>query len=672
MENNPLYAFCVAICAVLLLFFIIIGNLWTIESRHYSMSNPHEGYLADENGNFEFTQTEFYTTQNPVPPDSKNIIDWKIVSTYGTRQINTQTWDYNYDTETYQIIGYKEIRTPKDKYVDSENRTHPVYILNQDVNNPADLFIYVDNSILPRSAFSLADVTTRLSEDLETDNTTIRVDSAEYFLVQNEEEDELTFTIGNERIDCETKTNNEFRNCKRGIDSTAPSTHSEESLVIQPGQRNLTLNNVVYSGEIVEVRYPIEYYYESVINPGIPDTINDVDLSDYNTTYGEYNIFSGEEASMAKTAADIHFLINLAQLMFTIAMFMLLCLYFKIKIQFINPEFFKTGALLFCVLSILLAVATGIIFFNNWPGAYEEDTKLFGENDLKESIWGSGRYEETRIHSKYTFDRCTQERTVTDSSYYYLNGGQPNTDTNCNVETVIFYEDVYIEYEWKLTWNWFLITFLIPLLGLGCLFLTYDLDVDGYYSSTSSIDSIDEFMTIPDHDDGYHVSFAEALGYGFSVLANWISYIVAIAAINIVFFLIITWVLLRGTYSSFVIAAVLGFVGFLLNAALLMAVLYKYQSDVNMKTSESIVNEGLRAGALSPKQVPNYQQTIPNATLASVLENTESKTQKTKKRKGKKGTKTNPETPQTQEEFDAVPVGIYYVNPSDDTIYKKE
>ena len=75
MENNPIYAFGVAILAVLLLFFIIIGNLWTIESRHYSMSNPHEGYLADENGNFEFTQTEFYTTQNPVPPDSKNKID---------------------------------------------------------------------------------------------------------------------------------------------------------------------------------------------------------------------------------------------------------------------------------------------------------------------------------------------------------------------------------------------------------------------------------------------------------------------------------------------------------------------------------------------------------------------------------------------------------------------
>ena len=81
-------------------------------------------------------------------------------------------------------------------------------------------------------------------------------------------------------------------------------------------------------------------------------------------------------------------------------------------------------------------------------------------------------------------------------------------------------------------------------------------------------------MTIPDHDDGYHVSFAEALGYGFSVLANWISYIVAIAAINIAFFLIITWVLVRGTYASYVIAAVLGFVGFLLNTALLMAVLY--------------------------------------------------------------------------------------------------
>ena len=180
-------------------------------------------------------------------------------------------------------------------------------------------------------------------------------------------------------------------------------------------------------------------------------------------------------------------------------------------------------------------------------------------------------------------------------------------------------------------------------------------------------------MTIPDHDDGYHVNFAEALGYGFSVLANWISYIVAIAVINAIFFVIITWVLLRGTFSSFVIAGILGFVGFLLNAALLMAVLYKYQSDINMKVSESLVNEGLKDFRLPTERRTNRQQPIPELAIASIVEEAEKKKPKTpKKKKGKKGTKTNPVTPETQEEFEAVPSGKYYINPSDKEIYKKD
>ena len=149
----------------------------------------------------------------------------------------------------------------------------------------------------------------------------------------------------------------------------------------------------------------------------------------------------------------------------------------------------------------------------------------------------------------------------------------------------------YIEYKWRLTVNWFLVTIIIPLIGLLCLYLTSDLDAAEYYSSASNIDALDEFMVIPDHNDGYHVNFAEALGYGFSVLANWISYIVAIAIINLTFFIIIGWVMLQGTMSSVVITGVLGFIGFLLNTALFMAVLYKYQSDVGMKTSEAIVIE---------------------------------------------------------------------------------
>jgi len=206
------------------------------------------------------------------------------------------------------------------------------------------------------------------------------------------------------------------------------------------------------------------------------------------------------------------------------------------------------------------------------------------------------------------------------SNYYYLNDGEPNTSTDCTSEDVNSNQQKYVDYEWKLTWNWFLITLLIPILGIICLLLIFSLDVDGYYSSTSTIDTLDEFMTIPDHDDGYHVNFAEALGYGFSVLANWISYIVAIAVINAVFFVIITWVLLRGTFSSFVIAGILGFVGFLLNAALLMAVLYKYQSDINMKVSESLVNEGLKDFRPQTERRTTRQQPIPELAIASIVE----------------------------------------------------
>jgi hypothetical protein len=677
VDNNPIYASAVAILAVFLLFFIIIGNLWTIQGEYYSMSNPYDGYLADDgifHGDYEFSQAEFYATPLDVPPISEGKIDGKIIDTYGTIQINTQTWDYNYATSPYNIIGYEEIRTPVDKYVDSENQTNPVYILNQDVYDTSDILVYVDNQLIPTSAYTLSDVTTKLSEHLYFENTTIRVQSTEYFLVQNEQSNETTFKIGNEKVDCEYKNETEFRNCKRGIDSTAPSAHTENTIVTQSGQRRLSLDIVVYRDEIVEVRHPIEYYYESVKTAYIPDTIDTVDLGDYNTTYGEYNIYTGDESRMYKLTNDVHLLINISQLCFTMAMFLLLCIYFKVKIQFFDhPEFFKTGALIFCVLSILLATATGIYFFIEWPSAYEEDTKFFEDNGFENSTWGEGRFDYSVQYSSYSFERCTQERTITNSNYYYLNNGEPNTSNNCDDEVVNFNQQRYIDYEWKLTWNWFLITLLIPILGIICLVLIFSLDVDGYYSSTSTIDTIDEFMTIPDHDDGYHVNFAEALGYGFSVLANWISYIVAIAAINTVFFVIITWVLLRGTFSSFVIAGILGFVGFLLNAALLMAVLYKYQSDINMKISESLVNEGLKDFRPPTERRTSRQQPIPELAIASIVEEAEKKKPKTpKKKKGKKGTKTNPMTPETQEDFDSVPSGKYYINPSDSEVYKKD
>ena len=102
-----------------------------------------------------------------------------------------------------------------------------------------------------------------------------------------------------------------------------------------------------------------------------------------------------------------------------------------------------------------------------------------------------------------------------------------------------------------------------------------------------------------------------------------------------------------------------------------MAVLYKYQSDVGMKSSESIVTEGLNKGSSNDtnKSSYNYGSSLPNVAIAKTVE---TKTPKKSKKKGKKGTKSNPMEPLTDEDFENVPVGKYYINPSDGVTYKKE
>ena len=92
-----------------------------------------------------------------------------------------------------------------------------------------------------------------------------------------------------------------------------------------------------------------------------------------------------------------------------------------------------------------------------------------------------------------------------------------------------------------------------------------------------------------------------------------------------------------------------------------------------MKVSESLVNEGLKDFRLPTERRTKHQQSIPELAIATIVEEAEKKKPKTpKKKKGKKGTKTNPVTPETQEEFEAVPNGKYYINPSDKEIYKKD
>lgn len=675
MDNNPLYSALTATLIVLSLFFIIIGNFWTIEGQSYSMSDPYEDYLADEYGNFEYDQAEFYASTSDIPPNSEGKITGKVIDTYGIGEINSQIWVYNYERDSYKVVGYDEIRTPVDTYVNSEDQTNPTYILNQDVTDFGDISVYINNSLVPSSQYYFDDVTTTLNETLGLTDSEIRVDKNTYFRIENEGEDIASFIIANERIDCEWKNGDtEFGNCKRGVEGTAASQHAEGSTVTQPGNRMLVMNIPIYGTQVVKVVHPIEYYYEGVMYPLIPTTISTVDYSEYNTSYSSYNLFTGEDSSTKTTTDNVHLAINISQLCFTLAMFLLFFIYFKVKIQFIDSEMFRTWAMILCALGIILAIGSGLYFFTTWINSYEEDTQLFETTGIDKTIWGDGRYDYSQDNfDAYTYQVCERERNVQNNQYGHLDNGQPSTNNNCEDKNVVFNQMKYIEYNWSLTINWFLVTLLIPILGLLCVYFTNELDVDGYYNSSTSVDSLDEFMVIPDHNDGYHVNFAEALGYGFSVLANWITYIVAIALINLTFFVIITWVLLQGTLSSLVITGVLGFIGFLLNAALFMAVLYKYQSDVGMKSSESIVTEGLNKGSSDTKKSSySYGSSLPNVAIAKTVETETKPPKKKSKKKGKKGTKNNPEEPLTDKDFENIPVGKYYINPSDGVTYKKE
>jgi len=670
MDNNPIYSALLAILIVFSLFFIIIGNLWTIEAKSYSMSDPYEGYLQDDFGNFEYNENEFYATPQDEPPISLGKITGKMVETYATQEINYQIWNYNYDNEAYKIIGYDEIRTPVDTYINNENQTNPTYILNQDVISISDILVYVNNKLVNSNEYVITDVTTTLNETLEINDDEIRVDSNTYFLINNNDETSDIFIIENERIDCEWKNGDiDFTNCERGIEGTAASQHEEGTIVVQPGKRMLKMSIPILRDEEVRVVHPTEYYYEVVFSTQTPTTINSVDYYELNNTYDGYNVFTGEDSSREITTDNVHMIINISQLCFTLSMFLLIFIFFKIKIQFIDSESFRTWALIFGVLGIILSLSAGGYFLGTWTNAFEEDTKLFEDNELDSSIWGDGRYDYSVDNfTSYTYQICERERNVQNSQYWHLNNGQPSTNDNCDNEKVGFEQLKYNEYSWKLTTNWFIITIIIPLLGLLCLYLISDLDVTGYYSSITNIDALDEFMIIPDHNDGYHVNFAEALGYGFSVLANWITYIIAIALINVAFFTIIIWVMLQATISSMVITAILGFIGFLLNAALFMAVLYKYQSDVGMKSSESIVTEGLQMNGNENK----YNSSLPRRTVSSPMVKETTNILTNTKKKGKIGTKNNPEMPQTENEYEEVPKGKYYVNPSDSITYKKE
>ena len=103
-------------------------------------------------------------------------------------------------------------------------------------------------------------------------------------------------------------------------------------------------------------------------------------------------------------------------------------------------------------------------------------------------------------------------------------------------------------------------------------------------------------IDMPDHEDGKHVPFPEAMGYGVSTILNWMAYILVIVILNVIIWFIIT-LLLAGAYAaeselgmwgSFLLAFVAAFTMFVLTFALVVAIGYKFWSDVGMKAASAI------------------------------------------------------------------------------------
>jgi len=103
-------------------------------------------------------------------------------------------------------------------------------------------------------------------------------------------------------------------------------------------------------------------------------------------------------------------------------------------------------------------------------------------------------------------------------------------------------------------------------------------------------------IEMPDHNDGNHVPFSEAMGYGVSTLLNWIAYILAITIVNIIMSVFVLWVTTEaavngsegGMFVSLILMFIAGFIMFVLTAALLIAIGYKFWSDVGMKAASAV------------------------------------------------------------------------------------
>ena len=279
-------------------------------------------------------------------------------------------------------------------------------------------------------------------------------------------------------------------------------------------------------------------------------------------------IISDNDPSVSDTAkvmAWMFFYASIAQF-FACISFLCSC-YHHLRVQ-MDYNAFRQIANVSLIIVFLLPLLSGIYFFVAFPNAVENDTNFFsGVNEDSESFFGS----------------------ITNSDY----------------NTV---------FTWRPAIFYFVYTFFIPAIAVGNLIGYTPENVESYYSDATGSEFGENFMELPDHDDESHVSFREAVGYGASTITYWIGYIFVVALIGTLFSIISVWLMSKNTVTSWILVSVFGFFYFILSFALVLAISYKYLSDIRLRGNQSLVNK-FSGNAKSLKKASPLRPLAKPATL---------------------------------------------------------
>jgi len=258
---------------------------------------------------------------------------------------------------------------------------------------------------------------------------------------------------------------------------------------------------------------------------------------------------------------------SISQFFICISFFCSLYHHFKVQMEYYLVTIISNISL---GTAVFLPIVSGLYFFYTFPRAIQEESDFF-------SVTTAGTY-------------VYNSELVANISFF----GSSTVN-----ETVYF--------SWRPAIYWFIYTFLLPILAVVTLIYNNSENVDSYYSDESGFEIGDSFMELPDHDDESHVSFREAVGYGVSTITYWIGYLFVVSLIGILFAFSSFWLMSKNTVTSYMLVSTFGFFYFILSFALILAISYKYLSDIRLRGNQSLVNSGFSSTSSSQRRASPLQ-----------------------------------------------------------------